>query len=592
MLDPALARAAAEVIRSKRTKDPLDWFEANITEIPSSPRRGAYNRKVMPWTAAALEVLCDHETRRAVMIWGTQLGKSFTQSALACHLIANQPGPMMLTQDTQDNADDFCQNTFRRLISCCPPVDSILVKDSEKSDTLNFLNGVVCYVKSANNEANLQRRTLRYVIADEVWEYQPNRIDQVLKRVDRFEKVSKVVLASQGSEVGDELHREWMQTDRATWNFCCSSCGLYQPFVWDQIRFPEQAKSDAGWKLDQVELGTTYECAGCRMRLPDREEVRDEINEKGRFVAACAPRQLFYRGLHVPSMAGVSWGKLGVEMLKAAEAWDNYADPEPRKIFKQKRLGDFWSDDGGSFVADFRAGDYHMADPWDGVAWISPHGRLADKVPEGAKGYHRLRTMGVDKQLDHYFVAIRDWARDGSSRLVHLAQVKDGWAGLDAIATRFGLHRALVGVDSGFSATEVYQMTGARGWKAMKGFGQNDFAITQGVRRFYSEPEAILVPGGRFAQLIKFSNLAVKDMLYGMRLRKLHTFPNDAPEEYLAHMSAEVRVKEGRDPVWKLKRDKEPNHYFDAEVIALLLAIRWGIGGRDVAPASGTEVAS
>lgn len=589
-LDKGLLEVAAAALAPTRTTDPLDWYEASIADIPNSPRRGRFDRRVWPWIPRALAILSDHETRKGVLLWGTQLGKSTTESALACYLMANYPGHMMITQDTQDNADDFNVNALRPLISHCAPVRRLLVDESDKSDTLRFRNDAVLWVKSANNEANLQRRTLRYVIADECWQYQPNRIDQLVKRIDKFEGLGKIVLASQGSDHGDEFFREWEMTDRCTWHFRCPSCGMLQPWVWEQIKFPEEARGPTGWNTLKVAKGTTYECAGCRIRLPDREDVRDECNAGGDFVPACEPRELGARGLHVPAMAGVGWGKLGVEMVKSAEAFDIYGDQEPRKTFKQKRLAQFWSDEGGQMVADFRAADYLMADKWDGACYLSPQGRIVDKLPEKPDGYVRMRTMGVDKQLDHYYVVIRDWSRDGQSRLVHCAMVTDGWPGLDAVAHKFGMHKALVGVDSGWSPTEVYAATADRGWKATKGFGQDDFAVKPGVRRFYTEPEAVVLHGGKVARLVKFSNLALKDMLHGMRLRKLHTYPGDAPEAYVTQMDSEVRVKEKGRPVWIMRQGVKDNHYFDAEVIALLLAMRWGVGGRNIA--TGGEAAA
>lgn len=586
-LDPALLGLVADALMPTRTSDPLDWYEANIADIPTSPKRGRFDRRVWPWIPRAVAILSDHETRKAVLLWGTQLGKSTAESMLACYLIANYPGPMMITQDTQPNADDFSQNALRPLIGNCKPVRDLLIPDSDKSDTLRFRNDMVLYVKSANNETNLQRRTLRYIIADECWQYQLNRIDQAIKRVDKFEGLGKVVLASQGSDHGDEFHREWEMTDKATWNFRCPHCELLQPWVWEQIRFPEDARGPTGWDALRVSKGTTYECAGCHVRLADSEEVRNDCNARGDFVSSCAARERGLRGLHVPAMAGVSWGKLGVEMIKASEAFDIYGDPEPRKIFKQKRLAQFWSDEGGAMVADFRASDYLMATPWDKVGWLNRLGRVVDRpAPPADKDLIRVRTMGCDKQLDHYWVVIRDFARDGESRIVHCQQVTDGWPGLDALAARFGVHKALIGVDAGWSQQEVVAMCAERGWKATKGFGQDDFAIRPGLRRFYSEPETVVMHGNKVGKMVKFSNLAMKDILHGMRLRKLHTYSLDAPPEYVEMMNAEVRVKKDGKPLWVLKQGVKDNHYFDAEVIALLMAVRWGIGGRDISPPS------
>jgi phage terminase large subunit GpA-like protein len=148
------------------------------------------------------------------------------------------------------------------------------------------------------------------------------------------------------------------------------------------------------------------------------------------------------------------------------------------------------------------------------------------------------------------------------------------------------IHPAFVIVDSGDQTQIVYAECAKRGWKVAKGSGQEDFAIGANKRRFYSEAQAVLVPGQRNrARLISYSNLALKDILHGLRVRRLHTFGLDAPLDYTTQMDAEVRVKDRRTgkPMWILPQGKKDNHALDCECLAALLAIRWGLVGSQAA---------
>jgi len=105
-------------------------------------------------------------------------------------------------------------------------------------------------------------------------------------------------------------------------------------------------------------------------------------------------------------------------------------------------------------------------------------------------------------------------------------------------------------------------------------------------RRFYTDPQAVIVPGqANRVRLISYSNLAIKDIIYGLRSRKLHTFPIDVPADYSSQMDAEVRVKDRRTgkPMWILPQGKKDNHALDCECLAALVAIRWGLVGREKA---------
>lgn len=192
-----------------------------------------------------------------------------------------------------------------------------------------------------------------------------------------------------------------------------------------------------------------------------------------------------------------------------------------------------------------------------------------------------LRTMGVDVQKGHFLAVVRSWSEKGESRLRFFGRVET-WQDLDALAAKHGVHRAFVFVDSGDQTQLVYSQAARRDWKVTKGSGQEDFAV-KGGRRAYSDTQAVAVPGSvRPARLIVFSALALKDILHGLRLRKLHTFGNDAPGEYKEQMEAEVRVRDRRTgkPMWILPQGKKDNHALDCEVLAMLAAMRWGVVGR------------
>jgi hypothetical protein len=142
-------------------------------------------------------------------------------------------------------------------------------------------------------------------------------------------------------------------------------------------------------------------------------------------------------------------------------------------------------------------------------------------------------------------------------------------------------------VDSGHNTQVVYAETAKRGWKCSKGSGQEDFTVkgsgNQTTKRFYSDVQAMVVPGQtNRARLVVFSNLAAKDLLSGLRVRKVHTYARDAVADYAEQLNAEVRLKDSRSgkPMWVLPAGKKDNHALDCEIMAMLVAVRWGIVGR------------
>jgi hypothetical protein len=291
-------------------------------------------------------------------------------------------------------------------------------------------------------------------------------------------------------------------------------------------------------------------------------------------------------GLHWNSLATMSWGELGVLMLRAKDSSDQYGLEDLRRQFKQKRLALPWSEDGGSMLTPVNASDYALADDWAEEAVITPKAQIAtrENAPAGSIPF---RTLGIDVQRGHFWAVVRRWSRTGQSRLMAFEKVET-WTGLDDLARKCGVHKALVMVDSGDNTQTVYAECCRRGWKATKGSGNEDFAVTssngQTTRRFYSDPQAIIVPGQPTrVSLVVFSAMAAKDLLHGLRVRKLHTYPRDAVEDYAKQLNSEVRVKDKRTgrPMWILPQGVQDNHALDCEVLAMLVAVRWGVVGRE-----------
>ncbi len=572
--------------------DPVKWLARNITRVPAGAFAGGYNPSRWPWIAESLRLFLDPSTRTMVDLWSIQTGKTLKARLAATYLMANDRGNMVIYMDNQVNAADFTIRYLRPMFNMVEDVRRhISPADNPKSDIIDFADGTIVYNNSATTEKDLQRISTRYVIGDEIWLWKKGAVAQSMARTKAYEWTAKKLYLSQAGMVGDDLDNIWQMTTQHEWNFVCphEDCRKLQPWDWSFVRFPEQAKSPAGWNHLMVEKNTTYECAGCKRHLPDTNETRIACNavENGaQFVQMAQPQKTGWVGTHVNALASTSWGSLAVDMIKSKEASEAYGDEEGRKIFKTKYLAIPWSDDGGAMVVSTESSDYAMADDWDAEAVITPAGKVVDK--DGApNGSIPFRVVGIDVQRGHFYAVARRFARSGHSRLMAFEKVET-WQDLDDFVKRTGTHKAMVMVDSGDQTQEVYRQTALRGWKCSKGSGAETFAIGDRdgntVRRFYSEKQAILVPGTPArAWLISFSNVQAKDLLHGLRARKVFSFARDASPEYTEQLNSELRVRDRRTgkATWILPQGKRDNHALDCEILCLLVAVRWGVVGRE-----------
>jgi len=578
-----------DVLRPSSEGDIVAWLEANVRAIPDSPMPGPFRADRTPWVRDALRIAADPEVQLMTVLASIQSGKSLFARLLTCWIAEHAPGPTLLLQATDPEAKDFALRYLRPVFKNCPPVLARMKDDDmERSTTIDF-DRFPLYCRGAWNEANLQRLSIRYIIGDECWLWPPGHLQEASARVTAFGWMGKRVFMTQGGTLGGkggEFHALHDTTDQRDWNFRCPKCDHLQPWLWEFIRFPEEAKASGTWDLNAVADGTKYECAGCHALLDDNAGTRADANARGEFVAT---NPLAYHGkvgLHWNSLASMSWGELGVLMLKAKEAADVYGDNDGRRLFKQKRLAMPWQEEGGEIVADASASEYNLGDVWESEAYINGKGKVVD-AKDAPTGSIPFRTMGVDVQRGHFWVVVRSWAKSGHSRLYAFGKVET-WGGVEDMARKASVHKAMVFVDAGDQTSMVYAETARRGWKCARGSGNEDFAVTdrdgKTTRRFYSERQRIQVPGlnGQPAVLVSWSNLQGKDLMHGMRVKRLHTFPRNADPFYIEMMSAEVRVKDKRTgkPMWILPQGKKDNHAWDCELLCLLGAVRWGIGSR------------
>jgi len=418
---------------------------------------------------------------------------------------------MAIYLDSQDKAKGFTLNELRPLFEQVGDIRTQMsADDNDKSGTLRFADGSLIHNRSASTEKHLQSLHVRYVLGSECWQWPNGAIAMSLSRLKAAAFASKAIYESQPGDVegqGAEFWKYYLMTDQREWRFACPSCGHRRAWLWDYIRYPDASKGVDGWDLEKVQNGTTYECASCRVRLEDNDEVRTIANEVERgagFVATAKPEKAGFVGLHVNALASTSWGALAVDMIKAKEVAD-LGDITPRKLFKQQYLALPWSDDTGSLVVSSESSDYAMADEWSSMCYIGPRGQIVDKedAPDGSV---KFITAGIDCQGDHFWLILRRWARTGHSRLAAYVKVpsNDGltdWTGLDSLIAKWGIHPQLVMVDSGDgnNTQEVYKQCAIRGWGCAKGSGQEYFNVKTKngdmVRRFYQSPSAIHVPG-------------------------------------------------------------------------------------------------
>jgi phage terminase large subunit GpA-like protein len=563
--------------------DIIDWLQKNVKQIPFSPMPSGFQVAETPWLMEPLRAAVDPEVRLQVNIAPIQSGKSLMGELLSCYIIARQPSPTLYLNDTNDNATDWMQNRLRILWQNVPPVMAKLPKaEKESKSSVVQTDEMTFWCLGAFNEKNLQRRSIRWLVADETWLYPKGHLAEASARVTSFGWLGKRIFMSQGSFQGDETEEVWLTTDQRAWSFACPECGHRQVWSFDSLRVPDEAfRADGDYDYNLVRTGTVYECEGCKHRFKDTKGNRDEMNARG-FYAVTNPLAAKENvGFTWEAVCARSWGSIAEMHLRAKVINDSAGDANPLRIFLQKQRAKFWSDAPDGFDTIQAIGEYKQGEDWAEEALIDPKTKRTHQ-DRNLEGQIKCRFMTVDVQRNGFYCLVRSWGTKMESRMFRWKFVST-WEDVVAMAKVNGVHPALVYVDCGDQFDDVIRQCGINRWTALRGDARNDFVwrlqTSKGIKavsKTYA-PARVVNAGTGNVRVHHFSNLALKDQMSRLRRNGKHTTPHDCGQDYLDQMESEVRAMSATGkPEWR-RIGKRANHLWDCEVMQLVPALAFGL---------------
>jgi hypothetical protein len=575
------------------------WAQDHIKSIPYSPTPGRFRIENSPQIQEPLEAIVDPKSRQVCIIAAVQSAKTLAGELALSYIIPNLPGPALWLSETDDDAKDFSEARLQKLFEECEPVKALFPanRHQKRKTTIHFAHGMPLWILGAHNKANLQRRSIRWVFGDECWQYPVGHMAEAEARVTAFGWLGKCIWMSQGGEEDADIHRKFETTDQREWTFSCPHCGHRQAFKWENVEWSKDAKDENDqWDFVRVHASTALRCEGCNEYLADSDETRRRLNATGRFVAQNPRAARSNVGFHWNAIATMPWGALAEEYLRAKAA-ARRGDSTRLQAFYNKRLALAWREYVEDFKVEITTSGYRMGELWDQEGGIDMRGAIVEPPFGEGKRLIPLRFLTVDVQMDHFYFVVRSWSAKGSSRLVWCERV-GAWEDIDGAQERFKIHPSLVFVDANYASFEVYNQCAQRGWTALIGDPRTTFTHRlqnrKPIQRFYSPRQRVVVGRGRFCFLHRFSNLNVKDCLARLRRNQdpangpVWQLADDVPEEYLAQLESEHRIKENGKWIWK-QIGSRSNHWFDTEVQQTCAALMLKLVGSETVDTSQKE---
>jgi len=587
MLSDILSDAWTPADRRK----PWKWCEEHIKSIPFSPMPGPFRSENSPWVREVMEAIVDPKIKLVSMIAAVQSSKTTAPELTLCYIIANLPGPCLWLDQTDEDAKDESESRLQKLFESCEQVRKFFPKNKNKQRncTIHFNNGMTLWLLGAYNKTNLQRRSIRWLFGDETWRWPVGHMAEAEARTTAFGWLGKCVFMSQGGEENDDTHRKFETTDMREWHYKCPKCEKFIAYKWENIEWDDDAKDENGeYDFRKINQNTALKCPECGEYFEDSDRMRRILNRDGMFIPMNPNASKENAGFHWNALASMSWGKLAELYLRAKIA-ARKGDSSLLQQFYQKRLALPWKEFAEDYRLEIASSGYNSGDAWAEEGGFNKTAEIISQPFSENECIAPLRIMSVDVQMDCFYLVVRAWSPEGSSRLLWHERALT-WEDIEEVQKRFRVLDNLVFIDAGYNSYEVYKQCGKRNWIAVMGDNRANFhhrlQSGKSVLRFYSPVKNIFISKQTKCRMHFWSNLNVKDTLARIRRNQNPSdgatweVPCDISEDYLKQMESEHRIKKGNNWIWEQIGNRS-NHYLDCEAMNTAGALMLKIIGND-----------
>jgi phage terminase large subunit GpA-like protein len=450
----SFSEAERKIFRKRRRIPVSQWCE-KFRVLTMSVLPGRWKNSVTPYLAGIMDASFFPSVRTIIVCKAPQVG--VTEATLNCvgYAIDRDPGPVLMVYPDELTARENSNDRVQPMIKASPRLRSYMTGSDDDSNMLRInLTHMPIYMAWARSAARLANKPIRYVVFDEVDKYpdtagkrETDPISLGQARTITYRHNCKIWKISTPTTETGNIWTALNTEAQAIFDYwvSCPACGKLQKMDFDQIKWQHQETPGPDGKCHSLAPETIeaeklawYECPHCLARWNDYD--RDLAVRRGRWRERTAETDIgdYMRehrsvkiGFHLPS-----WISPFVSLSSPASAF-------LRSISDMNRFKDFYNN--------------HKAEPWK----LTVVSRSAEEVlasrcdlpPQTVPEQAVMLTCGIDVQMHGFWFAVRAWAADTTSWLVHYGYLAT-WRDVETLlfdttypgagARRFRIFRAAI----------------------------------------------------------------------------------------------------------------------------------------------------
>jgi phage terminase large subunit GpA-like protein len=595
---PLWSTSANDVWAWTQREPPSIWCEASGLVIPRNAMNaepGPVNLTRTPYFREPIDLVFQPHIRQLWWYKSVQIGFTRYLTNLMCYILAHPDlayaiGVLFPDEDTvEEYFGEELQPTIDQS-DCMRKLKTGRAWDETKGEI--WLQSGPIFGLYAGSVSRLARRSLRYVMGDEINKYRPFKVEAspitlLLERTTVHLHHARAIFGSTPTDQFGNITQGFNNClDKRRYFMPCARCGFYQPWMWGQVKgFADAPGEDKLARAEWVRQNTpcVYECINCRKHTLDSEKA--SCVAAGVWVSGTGPDLERWQAVHEvgesgklsaphPTVADVAlhiWAivspwltmtDLAVRFIKAE------GDLDKTRAFRNSTQALPFDDEVKNVRPSIVRDKKKIAPP--------PATKEAGgKVPKWAHAIYAT----ADVQKDWGVLCIRAWGWGFKSQLLYYGT----WESFDELFER-SLESVFPTEDGGVAAAKALLIDSGgevNRTAEVYDFSQRDTRIlpTKGtdgrMRKLWHDSEPR--PG---VLLRTFDSQHFKDCLWRALYHQdpTHWMPhNEVSEQYCMEMASEHLVRERGKTFWKLKGTTR-NEAWDAEVLQRAAAEMDGIG--------------
>lgn len=340
--DIGLLRLLAQGIRPDPRRSVAEWAEQAPRIVAEGSVEGRWRNARAPYLVEVMERMSLHcPTRRVTFMASAQIGKTQCGLNLLGQVLCETPAQVLVLLPSLNSLRMYNRDKLDRMIQATPVLLNAVADVTERSGQSSTTavkrgaRGAQVELITASSSRDLQSRTARVVIMEEVSEYEADvggrgdPVEQAEARTiqwrKRGEKIIKI--STPGVKGSCRITKDWEAGSRGQYEVPCPHCGTFQKLHFRNLSWTPGSPSTARY---------VCEAAGCIIE----ESAKTGMLAAKRWVHEYPDRQDLHASFRINTLYSsfTPWSAVAEQAEKAER------DPSLLKTFTQQWLGEAWDE--------------------------------------------------------------------------------------------------------------------------------------------------------------------------------------------------------------------------------------------------------